>query len=381
MDSVKVGLIGSGSRGAGMANLLCNQDKRVKVKAVFDPDKERCKEFNEISKQDAKICDSYQELLADPEISWVMVMSPNCHHKEQVVASFKAGKNVFAEKPLATTIKDCQAIHDAHKRSGLLFATGFVLRYAPLYNKVRELLDSGEYGNIISIDANENVAPDHGGYIMRNWRRFTKLSGPHILEKCCHDIDLLNWFAGSLPSRVASFGGRDFFIPENARLKEKYKDRKPEDKPLFYSWRDPHGADCPFASDKDIIDNQIAIMEYRNNVRVMFQATLCNAIPERRMYMNCSEGNIVAELYSGIVKARRIGRLNEEKTFDCRGDFHGGGDSRIMQSLVNSMFTGEEPKCSGDEGLEGSVVALAIDEARVKGRIIDMERIWKRLDR
>lgn len=109
-----------------------------------------------------------------------------------------------------------------------------MLRYAPIYRKAKELLDSGKLGRLIAIDGNENISPEHGGYIMCNWRRLTKFAGPHILEKCCHDLDLINWFVGSLPSRVASFGGRNFFIPENEKLMEKYG------KKTFCSWWDPH---------------------------------------------------------------------------------------------------------------------------------------------
>ena len=87
------------------------------------------------------------------------------------MAAFKAGKNVFSEKPLATKVEDCQEIFEAHKKSGLLFATGFVLRYSKLYRKVKDLIVSGELGKVLSIDANENITPSHGGYIMMNWRR------------------------------------------------------------------------------------------------------------------------------------------------------------------------------------------------------------------
>jgi len=382
MDGVKIGVIGAGSRGTHMARTLCSLDKRVEVKAVYDPEAKFMEDFKKSTGQSgAKCCASEAELLADPEISWVMVMSPNWKHKEQVVASFKAGKNVFAEKPLATTIEDCQAIYDACKESGKLFATGFVLRYAPLYRKLRELLDSGAYGKIVSIDANENITPSHGGYIMRNWRRFSKFAGPHILEKCCHDIDLLNWFVGSLPSKVASFGGNDYFTPENVSIRRKLKDPGKGKESIFGSWDDRHPVDCPFLAEKDVVDNQVSIIEYRNKVRVMFQCTTFNAIPERRMYMTCTEGCLIAELYTGVVRAKRIGKDEPELRFDITGEGHAGGDQVIMKELLDSMLTGSAPKCGGDEGLESAVAALAIDEARLKGSTLDLEPIWRRLGR
>ena len=96
-----------------------------------------------------------------------------------------------------------------------MFATGFVLRYAPLYRKVKELLDTGKFGKIMQIEANEHIPSNHGSHIMRNWRRHTDISGPHILEKCCHDLDLIIWYSQSLPSKIASFASRDFFVPAN----------------------------------------------------------------------------------------------------------------------------------------------------------------------
>ena len=379
MKEIVVGVMGAGCRGTGIVKLLCETDKRIRVKSIFDPDKKQMSEFSKAVKQDVKPCSDYHQITDDPEIEWTMVMSPNYSHKDHAVASFKAGKNVFSEKPLATSIEDCQAIYDAHQSSGKVFATGFVLRYAPLYRKLREVLDSGRYGRIISIDANENITPGHGGVIMSNWRRFSKYAGPHILEKCCHDIDLLNWFVGSLPSKVASFGGRDFFTPENLPIRKKYDNSKK--KSMFHSWRSPGDVDCPFESEKDIVDNQVSILEYRNRVRVQFQCTLSNAIPERRMYMTCSEGNIIAELYTGKLRAKNIGQDEPELLYDCTGGGHGGGDEVLMKELAETMLAGVAPKCGGNEGLESSVTAIAIDESRTKGAIIDMEPIWKRLGR
>ena len=98
------------------------------------------------------------------------------------------------------------------------------------------------------------------------------MAGPHILEKCCHDLDLINWFCDSLPSKIASFGGLDYFVPENQHHMDKYG------KDTYAAWNDPHRVDSPFTADKDLMDNQVGIMQYRNGIRVMFQATMSNAI-------------------------------------------------------------------------------------------------------
>ena len=84
-----------------------------------------------------------------------MIFTPNACHKEAILAAFEAGKHVFAEKPLATTLTDCQTIYKAWRRSGCHFMTGFVLRCSKLYRKVKELLDSKVVGEIVCMDANE----------------------------------------------------------------------------------------------------------------------------------------------------------------------------------------------------------------------------------
>lgn len=375
-NTVSIAVIGAGARGKGVVgNLLRDSGNNIKIRAVFDPDTTAAKESVEHWKSpETKLSGGYLEAIQTPGVEWVMVFSPNSFHKEHILASFRAGKHVFSEKPLATTIEDCKAIYQAHQKTKLKFATGFVLRYAPIYRRAKEIIESGKIGKILSIDANENLTPGHGGYIMRNWRRHTRYAGPHILEKCCHDLDLLNWLCASVPSKVASFGGRDFFVPANKSFLKKYGLE------TFTAWPDPHAVASPFTSGSDLLDNQVGIMQYRNGIRVMFQATMSNIIPERRMYFSCTEGTMIIELYSSLLKYRKLG--DEGETVICfSGDGHGGGDDYIMKELYETMTTDALPKCSGVEGLESAVTALALDKAAHTTQIVDLEPVWKELNR
>ena len=375
--SVGVAVIAAGGRSRSVVRNLLRDGKTVSVRAVYDPDRALAVKAAEEWESDARICESYEQAIRTEGVDWVMVFSPNAFHRDHIIASFEAGKHVFTEKPLATRIDDCRDIHDAHVRSGLLFATGFVLRYAPLYRTIKETLDAGTIGTILSVDGDENITPAHGAYIMQNWRRLTELSGPHILEKCCHDLDLLNWFVGSLPARAAAFGGLDFFVPKNKGLREKYRVNGISP---FDGWTDPHAEPCPFESDKDIMDTLVSILQYRNGVKVQFQATMSNAIPERRMYICGTEGTILAELYTGLLRVQRVGEPPTEPV-TLAGGGHGGGDDYIMKSLYDTMVNGTPPLCSGEEGLQSAVVALAIDTAAREGRVVDLEPIWSALGR
>ncbi|MBP1583065.1 MAG: Gfo/Idh/MocA family oxidoreductase [Victivallales bacterium] len=369
-----IAVIGCGQRGQYVVeNLLRDSQRHVHVKAVFDPDAEACRTaLRRWLEPEARICRDLQEAIGTVGVDWVMVFSPNVFHKDGVLAGFAAGKHVFSEKPLATSIEDCVAINQAHARSGRQFATGFVLRYAPIYRKVKQLLDEGTFGRILAVDANEHIVPSHGGYIMCNWRRHSAMAGPHILEKCCHDLDLLIWYLQGLPVRVSAFGGREFFVKENESLMKEYG------KKLFLCWQVPYDLDTPFSGDTDLMDVTTSIAEFDNGARVTFSATMSNALPERRIRLCCTRGVIVAELYTMTLRYRRLGE-EQESVISYSGDGHAGGDSYIMKELYDCMCSGEPPKCSGAEGLRSAVYALAIDEAARTGQTVSLEKTWKRL--
>lgn len=374
--TIKIAVIGGGNRARQLfADLLKVSDRRVEPVSLYEPDLELAGDLIKFWRTpETRLCRSPQEAIEAPGVEWVMIFSPNAFHREHILAALAAGKHVFSEKPMAATIDDCRMIYRTAQDSGRLFATGFVLRYAPIYRKVKEILDSGILGRILSIDANENVTPAHGGYAMTNWRRHTSIAGPYILEKCCHDLDLLNWFCNSLPSKVASFGGNDYFNSDNAHLMRKYGEN------MYKSWPDPHRIDTPFTADADLMDNQVSILEYRNRIRVQFQCTMSNIMPERRMYFSCTEGTMIVELYSGSLRYQNIGAPGVT-TLDFRGDHHGGGDPVIMTELFASMTDGIKPRCSGDEGLNSAVVALCCDRAAKTGSLIDLEPIWQSMGR
>ena len=378
---VGYGVIGAGRRTLHLLRYLAG-DPRLALRGVYDPNPEAARALAaEFGSADTTIHPDRSALLADADATWVIVGSPNHCHKDDIAAAFEAGKHVFAEKPLATTVEDCIAIDTMHRqRPELRFATGFVLRYAPLYRQVKQLLDEGAIGDIVSVAASENITPAHGGHIMSCWRRHTHLSGSHLLEKCCHDIDLLLWFIGSLPVRVASFGGNDLFTSDREDLLHKFKPPAGKES-VYLAWDVPsRDTQNPFTAEKSVVDHQVAILEFANRVSVTFQTTMNNAIPERRLYITGTEGTLIAELYSQTLRCRRIGEGEETRhwTWDEAQD-HGGGDLVIMSELAATMAEGASVTCGGAEALRSAVVSLAIERARLEGRVVDLTDIWQRL--
>ena len=308
-----------------------------------------------------------------------MIGSWNRFHREHAVAAFEAGKDVFCEKPLATNLDDCVAMARAWKKSGRLFSIGFTLRYSPHYRKVRELIAEGTVGDVVSLEFNETLHFCHGGYIMGNWRRLTRNAGSHMLEKCCHDLDLANWMIGSRVQRVASFGGLRVFTPENAGFIDRIgKDDR--GRTAYRTWPDLDPRN-PFTSDKDIVDHQVAVLEYENGVRATFHANCHAAIPERRMYICGTHGAIRADVMSGVIQFQKIGFGEELQSIDPGASGgHGGGDDVLADSLAESMLNGAKPFTGLEDGLKSAVTAFAIDDAMESGEVVDVAPYWERVD-
>ncbi len=378
MSKIGFAAIGVGGRLSGLIKeLLKENGDAIEMRAMADEAPDALAQASSTFGSDIPTFADYRQALELPGIDWVMIGSKNYLHRDQCLAAFAAGKHVFCEKPMAISIQECADIREAHRAAGTLFATGFVLRHAPMYCKINEMIQQGYVGKLISLEANENLSPDHGGYIMRNWRRHRKYNGPHLLEKCSHDIDLINWMIGSLPSKVASFGGLDIFTTANKPIADKLS--TPDDTPPLYkswpAWEDIH----PFTSEKDVEDNQVAIMQYRNKVRVTFHTNCCTAIPQRRMLVCGLEGTIEADLVSGTIRAQRIGRSTKLEDIElAEKGGHGGGDKTIVQDLADSMTTGCKPKASGEEGFISAITCLAIDEAMTTSQVVDVEPHWRR---
>jgi predicted dehydrogenase len=381
MKPVGVGAIGCGSRLLGIMKRLPGIGEDIEVRALSDPSEHSIERARRELAPRARVCPDYRALARAQDVDWVFVGSWNCYHREHSVAALEHGKHVFCEKPLATSLEDCLAIRDAWRRSGRIFSVGFVLRHSPHYQAIRRLVREGAVGRVISMEFNETLAPDHGGFIHMDWRRRTEWAGSHLLEKCCHDLDLANWILGSLPVRAASFGGLDFFRPENAAEEERYA-KDTQGRSPFRLWpKAPLGsAETPFNADKDIVDNQVAIIEYANGVRATFHTNCSAAIHERRMYILGTRGAIRGDVISGELRLARISLKGDEvenlETGVSGG--HGGADGTLVTGLGRSLLSGAAPLADPEDGLRAAVAALGIDEAMETGRVHDYRPTWQR---
>ena len=255
-----------------------------------------------------------------------------------------------------------------------------MLRYAPLYVDLRRAVAEGQLGEVVSIEASEHIAPWHGAFFMRDWRRYGHYAGGFMLEKCCHDLDLYNGVVGARPRFVASFGGRKSFTPENAPQNDGINDlevyhRKPS------GWQ---GSDKVFDSDGDIIDFQTAIVEYENGVSMTFHTNLNVPDEFRRFCVIGSKGMAEGDFVRGFMDVHDA-RTNEKviaNTYKAPSSLsqHYGADEQMAEDVIAFVQTGAKQPVSAIDALEAGILALAMDEARLARKVVDLKPVWEKFD-
>ena len=398
MRELGVGAVGCGARGRRILQQL-QATGRVRVAALYDPAEHAAALARAELASGPELVAGYREVVERDDVDLVVVASPDHAHTAPAVAAFEHGKHVFCEKPMATTVADCQAIWDAARAADRHLFVGFVLRHAPFYRGIKARIDRGDLGRVVSIEANENLSATQGAFFHRDWRRFRKFTGSYLLEKCCHDLDILTWFAGALPRRVASFGGRSVFTPRPEaplycrdcgldcahRLRLDHPPPKPAARTEIEMNHGRRLDLCCFNSDKDIVDHQVAIIEYDNGVRATFHSNQNGGMPSRRMYVAGEAGCIEGDLYWGHFRYAPVawsphfeGSGWERSEVGNTGQ-HGGGDARQLAACVATLLDGAPPPAGGRAGLVASVTALAIDDARLHGSVVDLSDRWRGL--
>jgi len=378
VESVNIGVIGCGQMGMDIVRRVVGCNPQLRVVALYDPDKNSLDRAQSELTSSPVLCSSYHKIMEMSNVQWVMIASWNSYHREQTVSAFEAGKHVFCQKPLAINMDEVIQMWNVWKQSGKMFNLGFTLRYSPHYRKIKQLISNGHIGQIVSMEFNETLDFNHGGYIMGDWRRLRKHAGTHMLEKTSHDIDLANWMVETVAKRVASFGDLNFFKPENSYLVKQLSTNK-DGKAAYSAMSGPNSLD-PFHSDKDIVDNQVVILEYENGVRATFHTNCNAAIPERRMYILGTEGAILADVLTGKIFIKRIGfdtQIKDESTGAKGG--HGDGDEVLAKELAESMLNQTPPSVGLMEGLTSAVTCFAIDEAMDNGVVVDVDNYWNKI--
>ena len=206
MQKVGVGVIGLGY--AGLKHLKAYiQNPRTEVKGVCDKNE---KLLHSISQEyGIKLATvDYEELVAQKDIDIVSICTPDHLHTEPSIKALEAGKHVFCEKPLATTIEDCRKIIRVVKDTGLKFLTGQILRFAPFFISLKKIYDEGELGE--AFFAESDYLQD-ARFLLSGWRVDPQNPQDMVLGGGVHTLDLLRWIIGEI-EEVHAFANKKSLV-------------------------------------------------------------------------------------------------------------------------------------------------------------------------
>ena len=324
--------------------------------------------------------DSIEAMLAQAKPDLYCVFSPNVFHLDQIRLGLQAGVQVFTEKPVVISIAETLelarllAAHGGAQRA----IVGLVLRYSQHMVDLRAAMAAGQLGQVVSLEANEHIAPYHGAFFMRDWRRRDDLAGGFMLEKCCHDLDIYNMVTGSRPVRVASFGGRKSFIPANAPASNAEAEIFHVKKSVWES------TDDPFRSDGDIIDYQTAILQYETGASLAFHTNLNVPDEHRRFCVMGTHGMAEGDFVRGYLRvtARDGTRLaDHDYSQGVALGAHYGADA-MMCADIAAYLRGQTTSLPVSilDAMEAGIAAMALDEARQTGQVVDLTEVWAALD-
>ena len=373
---MKVGICGLGDRLGYLAKVFTDTIPKFDIVCYADPNPTG---FRRMDAQHVRRLREFKDLgtMLDKErLDLVMIGSPNAFHCNQLCQVLESGVKIFCEKPVVVTEEETLTLlRELSKVGPDQIMVGLVLRYAPLYQDLEKLNRQGVFGDIISIEAAEHIPPVHGAFFFRDWRRKTKFSGGFLLEKCCHDLDLYAGLVKSRPRRVASFGGNSFFTQRHEHLAEES---------IYQRWPAHwQRTESSFSGDADIVDHQVAMVEYNNDVRLCFHTNVHTSNAFRRFCVIGSNGMAEGDFVRGYLRAHRA--VPKECIFDSTythddTSMHYGAEEQMAVDVAKHLENGTPLPVSVLDALEAGLTAIKIDEARKQGKILDLNSLWGKFD-
>jgi len=409
---VNLALVGAGNRGRGIfGQYALDMPHRARFTHVAEPDEARRAQFMAQHRiPAARAHADYRELFASDlsGLDGVVVATLEDLRAEPVQLAMRHGLAILVEKPLATSPEAFIRFYDAAAAYDGICIVCHQMRLVACYSTLKDLVASGSYGEIVTVQHSENLAYDHMAHsFVRGLFNNDRLT-PMLLAKSCHDMDFLAYLIDRPAVRVCSFGTLKHFTRANC----------PPGAPAFCLEGCPHAAACPYdvaklyfepdtdpayirqmgvvtskdqlrellmknrfgrcvyQTDNNVVDTQIVQIEFEGGVHVSF--TMCghNGVERRMTKISMTRGELVYDGGNpGVVTAHRYAPIKCTATFreDISGT-HAGGDRAIMENFIDAIVTGDtsQLKTPIKKSLEGHLLVFAAEVSRREGRIVDV---------
>lgn len=419
---ISVVAVGCGDRATTYLRIGVLNLKLMEVVAAVDPNPERLRYMQETFNIPAEKCYTHiDQVLAQGKIADCVINGTmDQYHFETALPFLKQGYDMLLEKPLVNNTEDLLELRDVAEENGCRLMVCHVLRYAPFYRKIKELILDGEVGEIMNIQTTERVGAFHSSsaYIRGKWKSKEECNSSFLLAKCCHDIDLLCWLNNvSAPISVSSMGGRNFFVPEKApansgtrclvdcpmEIRQKcvydvqsmyldncqipqypwqctgknHVDVTEEEKIESLKTYNPHG-ECIYKTGGDIVDHQNVMLTFANGSTAVHTLNLGSMRAGRSIWIQGTEGEIEGWVGDGKLYLRKYDKetsnykeftfIFDEREGETTGG-HFGGDKGLVAEFCNMML-GKEASVSRTtiaDSINGHLACYLADESMEEG--------------
>jgi predicted dehydrogenase len=414
MKPVSILVIGAGGRGKGYATFALEQPDRARVVGVAEPKPDHRQflvENHSIS--EANTFSDWREAADQPRLADAVIISTqDAMHADPAVAFAEKGYAILLEKPMAPNAADCLRIVEAVRKSGVMLAVCHVMRYTHYTQTVKNIIDSGTLGRIVSLQHLEPVGYWHQAhsFVRGNWRNEAE-SSSMLLAKSVHDLDWIRYVIGSPCRSVSSFGSLAHFKPEDKpegaadrcldcgveadcpySAKRLYlgKIRRgetgwplsavtlyPTEESVTFALRNgPYGR-CVYACDNDVVDHQVVNMEFAGGQTAVFTMTAFTEMAQRKTRIFGTRGQLEGDGEKITVYDFLTERKTTIDTVQSDGSAlggHGGGDYGLLDHFIQAVAT-SDPKhiLSGvEESYETHRMVFAAEQARKEHRVVDI---------
>lgn len=416
-------VIGAGGRGTKYSEIAASLENGFKIVAVAEPIKARRDYMMEKFSIPREMChESWEELLEKPKFADVAIIcTMDRDHFAPAMAAIEKGYDLLLEKPMSATPEECCEIERAAARKGVFVLVCHVLRFTAFFRTLKRIIDSGDIGKVMHIQHAEWVGNLHQShsFVRGNWRNSDE-SSPMILQKSCHDMDILAWLMGKRCTRVHSFGSLSYFIPENAPdgspeycvdgcphkdscyyyapklYHETYRNSSfvkavtkvphPTDEDIELALRTTDYGKCVFKCNNNVVDHQTVNLEFEDGATVSFSMCAFNK-GARNIRIMGTDGEIIGNMsddfvtvYSFATRKYTTVKVTDNLTDEGIDGGHGGGDEGIIRALAKRLdgYTGDSSICTIDETCRNHLIAFAAEESRISGTVVDMKEFENR---
>ncbi|GCE49141.1 oxidoreductase family protein [Thermosporothrix hazakensis] len=417
MKKITLALLGAGHRGMlSYAPYVLENPHEAEFVAVAEPDPVRLEQFKQqYSIPDDRCFTDWHDLLAQPQLAdAILICTQDRMHFEPTIAALKAGYHVLLEKPMSPEPAECIEMERCAREHNRILSICHVLRYTDFFATIKKLLEDGAIGRLMSIQHNENVGYWHYGhsFVRGNWRN-SDLSSPMILQKSCHDMDILLWLAGADCVHISSFGTLTHFRPENAPegAPQRCLDNCPVAEtcpwyaPKLYltgqtGWpvsvitndtsregvikalqEGPYGR-CVYHCDNNVVDHQVVNLEFANEVTAVFTMSAFTNDVDRTLKLMGTKGELRAAMGKNEIEITDFSTGHKQVINLSRpkGHYgHGGGDGGIMRDFLKLVRNDGQVEglTSAATSVQSHLMAFAAEQSRLEHRVVHLQEYYQ----